>query len=146
MTADNTNSMAGPPLPRPTPMTAPFWDGCRAHELRLQRCDNCGAHRFYPSAACHKCASEHYIWVPVTGRGTVYTWTVIRRALDPVWAARVPFTVVVVAVDVPGRPLIPGTLLDCAPDAVTAEMPVEIFFQDLNDEITLPCWQPSNDR
>ncbi len=133
-----------PPIrPKPKPMSQLFWDGAKAGELCLQCCSGCAAHRFYPSAGCHKCGDHNYDWRTVPGRGHVYTWTVIRRALDPAFQARVPFTVAVVAVDVEGRPLLPGTMRDCAPEAIEAEMAMEIAFEPYDEEISLPCWRPA---
>ncbi len=134
-----------PIRPKPTAMSQPFWDGARVGELRLQCCSGCGAHRFYPSAGCHKCGDDGYDWRAVPGRGHVYTWTVIRRALDPAFQARVPFTVAVVALDVAGRPLLPGTMLDCAPEDLRADMAVDIAFEPYDDDISLPCWRPAGE-
>ena len=74
------------PLPEPTPLTRPFWDGCRRGELRLQRCAGCGDFRFYPAEACHACGSGECTWEAVLGEGRVYSWIVVHRPVDEFWA------------------------------------------------------------
>src|SRR6266480_251426 len=67
------------PLPVPTPETRPFWEAARRHELSLQRCRACGAHVFYPRAACPRCLGPDLEWRRVSGRGRLHTFTVVHR-------------------------------------------------------------------
>ena len=64
------------PTPPPSPDTAPYWDGLRAGKLLLQRCTECRRYRHYPCPMCDGCYSMEYEWVPASGAGTVYSWTV----------------------------------------------------------------------
>jgi uncharacterized OB-fold protein len=130
------------PLPRPTPLTRPFWEGCRLGELRLQRCTGCGRFRFFPSEACHLCGAPDYTWEAVEPAGRVYSWIVVRRAVDEAWAGDVPFAVVVVRLDVPGEPLLTGTLTGCPLDAIEAGMEVRAEFEAVNEDISLLRWRP----
>lgn len=131
------------PLPRPTIDTKEFWEGCRRGELTIQRCKDCGRYRFYPCPMCHFCGSMNAEWVKMSGRGKVYTWTVIRKAADPAWKDDLPYTVVVVELDEQEGLLMPGNLLHCDPEDIQAGMPVEVVFVDVSDEITLPQWRPA---
>ncbi|MEU2613161.1 OB-fold domain-containing protein [Micromonospora sp. NPDC007271] len=100
--AAGTRRSAGPPaLPGPTvtPATEPFWSGLRAERLLLQQCERCGAPQHYPRAVCRCCWSEDLRWIPSTGRGTVWTFTVVHRPGNPAWAPRVPYAVLIVELD-----------------------------------------------
>src|SRR5690242_5602974 len=59
---------AAKPIPAPTRETQPYWEGCRAHELRVQRCDDCGTNQFFPRIYCTKCFGDHLHWVKTSGR------------------------------------------------------------------------------
>ena len=74
-------------LPRPTPESAPFWQGCRDHKLLLQYCTACGTHQFYPRVICANCMSEQLEWREASGRGTVETYTIVTRAVSDAYAA-----------------------------------------------------------
>ena len=129
-------------LPRPTPLTQPFWEGCLAGELRLQSCDSCGHYRFFPSEACPHCGTAEHTWRAVSPRGRIYSWIVIHRAPDPAWADEVPYTVVVVRLEVPGDPLLTGVLVDCPAEEIAADLPVRVEFERMNEAIALLRWRP----
>lgn len=131
------------PLPEPSALTQPFWDAAKSGGLSIQKCDGCGRYRFYPTPICASCGSHDYTWTAVSGRGTVYSWIVIRRAIDPVWQADVPFVVAIVELDEQKGLLMPGTLTDVDVKAVDAGMPVEVWFDPVSDRISLPRWRPA---
>lgn len=134
------------PLPRITDLSRPYWEGCAAGDLRLQRCLGCGNYRFFPSEACHSCGHPSFEWEPVTPRATVYSWIVVHRPVDEYWADDVPFAIVVGQMDLPGRPLLTGTLSH--PDGewglatIEAGMPLRASFQRVTDEVHLLVWHP----
>ena len=51
------------PLPKLNADTKPFWDGCRNHELRFQKCGECGHIRWPPSILCPLCYSKKTKWI-----------------------------------------------------------------------------------
>src|SRR5208337_1493634 len=71
------------PLPKPSPTSRPFWEAARRHELTLQRCGACRAFIYYPRDRCSKCFSDQLAWERVSGRGKVYSFTVVRPASSP---------------------------------------------------------------
>jgi uncharacterized OB-fold protein len=75
---------------------APFWDAARRHQLVVQRCLDCGAHRFPAREVCSRCLSRRVEWHPVSGRGRVFSIAIMHQASHPWFAARVPYAVVVV--------------------------------------------------
>ena len=127
------------PLPRPTPLSRPHWDGCRKGVLRVQHCRDCGQHVFIPAPLCTRCQSEALDWVETSGTGTVYSYTVVHRPPRPQF--RVPYVVAIVEM-AEGWHLLTN-LLDVEPEAVEIGMPVRVSFERLSDEITLPYFRPA---
>lgn len=87
------------PLPKINPDNRSFWEGCREHELRFQQCKNCSHVRWPPSDLCPQCHSTEINWVISKGLGKVYTFAVYHTAFHPAFAADLPYTVAVVALD-----------------------------------------------
>jgi len=128
-------------LPRPTPETAAYWEGCRQHELLIQRCTHCGAYQFYPRILCSACMSEHVEWVQSAGCGQVLTFTIVRRAVSEAYAAEVPYVVALIQLE--EGPKMMSNLVHCEPDSVEIGMPVEVVFEDWSEEITIPKFRPA---
>lgn len=131
---------APPPLPVITPETKAFWEGCKKRVLSIQRCRACGKLRWYPKPMCPSCSSLDVEWVPVSGRGTIYTFTIPHQPVHPAFANRVPYVVVVVDLDEGVRFL--SNLVECPLEEVKIGLPVEVVFHDMNDEIALPYFRP----
>jgi uncharacterized OB-fold protein len=127
--------------PEITPLHEPFWDGLRRHELRVQRCDACGRFRFIPSELCPRCHSSAATWTPVSGKGAVYTHTVVHRAPTPAYQADAPYALAYVELD--EGPRMPARLVDVDPDAVEVGMRVEVVYGDLEPGHTLYRFRPS---
>lgn len=130
------------PLPQPSALTQPFWDAARKGELRIQRCDRCARFRFYPTAVCSSCGSQAATWTRMSGRGTVFSWIVVRRAIEAAWKDAVPFTVAVVELAEQKGLLVTGTLTGVEPGDIVAGMPVEVWFEPVSDDVSLTRWRP----
>ena len=141
-----TAGMAGyqKPLPDITPAMRPFWEAARHHQLAVQRCRGCGAHRFPARDICSRCLSREADWVPVSGRGTVFSWAVMHQIYHPGFAADVPYAVVVIELEEGAR--LVSNLVDCPLDAIAAGMPVEVVFEDVTPDVTLPKFRPAARR
>ena len=126
------------PLPRPTRLSRPHWDGCRGGVLRVQRCRDCGHFVFIPQPLCTRCHADALAWVESTGRGTVYSYTVVHRAPRPTF--EVPYVVAIVELEEGWHML--TNLVDIAPGAVSVGTRVEVAFRAMSDEITLPYFRP----
>ena len=87
------------PVPAITAETKPFWDGCRAGELRYKRCAGCGRVQFYPRALCAGCGGVDLAWQRSRGDGTVHAVTLVHRAPSAAFKADVPYAVALVDVD-----------------------------------------------
>jgi uncharacterized OB-fold protein len=129
------------PLPYVTKLATPFWEGTRAHELRLQRCRACASYRFPPQVLCRECLAEEHDWTAVSGKATVYSFVVQHRPATPAFADDVPYVVAVV--ELAEGPLMLTNIVGCAPEAISAGMPVEVTFVEATDEITLYPFRPA---
>jgi len=130
------------PLPRANQLTQPFWQAAHEHRLVVQRCKACGKMRFYPSGGCEHCGSMDYEWVQCSGRGRIYSWIVVHRNVDPGWQKRTPFVSAIVELADQAHVLVPGLLSEIAPDKVVANLEVEVWFEDMTPDISLPRWRP----
>ncbi len=122
------------------PRHAPFWEALRSHRLLLQRCDDCGRYRFVPGEMCSLCYSRRMTWTAVSGRGTLYTYTVVRRAPTPAYQAQAPY--VLVEVELEEGPRVTSTLVDMEPENVRIGMPVVVVFDDVAPDLTLYRFTP----
>ncbi len=121
-------------------MFTPLWDGTSRKELLIQRCNACGAFRHPPSPICQNCLSDQHEWVPASGRGSVYTFAVVRQALGRGWEEKVPYVVAVIELEEGPRFL--SNVVNVDPDAVRIGMPVEVTYLERADAATLPLFQP----
>lgn len=92
-----TDIMARRPVPHPTEISAPHWDGARNRRLMVQRCDDCGAYVFIPRHFCTNCLSAALVWLESSGQGVIYSYTIIHRAPDP--SFETPYCAAIVALD-----------------------------------------------
>ncbi|MEX0684267.1 MAG: OB-fold domain-containing protein [Dehalococcoidia bacterium] len=130
------------PLPVPSPEARRFWEGAKNHELWLPYCRPCAKSYWYPRDFCPTCGTREVEWRKSTGRGRVYTFAIQYRAFHPGWNDATPYVTALIDLDEGVR--IFSNLVDVAPDpkALRCEMPVEVVFDDVTDEITLPKFRP----
>ena len=117
--------------------TAGFFEAARRGELAIRVCSQCGAVLHMPRAYCHTCGSWDGRWQPVSGRGEVYSWTVVEHQVHPAFPA--PYTVVLVELDdLPARLIgyLPGT-----PELAEGQA-MEVWFETLDHGVVLPQWKP----
>lgn len=129
------------PLPVLDHLSTPFWEGCRAHQLRLQKCTQCSQAQFPPGPICKYCRSSGLQWINGSGRGTVYSWIVVRHPIPAeIYAPEVPYVVALVNLAEGVR--MPTNIVGCAPEDIVAGMPVEVVFRDLTEQVSLPQFRP----
>ena len=116
-----------------------FWDGTREGELRLQRCNACGKVYFPPRPFCPACAAREVSVFAANGNGRLYSYVIHHR---PVPGFTPPYAIAVVELE--EGPRLMTNITDCpqTPEALELDMPVEIAFEKLDDEITLPLIRP----
>lgn len=128
------------PVPRVDEETRGYWEACRRHELVLQRCGQCRTLRYYPRTVCPECLSDEVRWERMSGRGTVYTFTVTYQNQAPGFRDELPYVLAYVTLD--EGPQMLTNVVGCKPDEVEIGMPVEVTFEDVNDEIAIPRFKP----
>ena len=128
------------PLPAVTEDGAPYWAAAREGRLELQRCSACKHWRFPPSVVCPKCLAFEHEWAPVSGRAVIYSFIVVHRPQHPGFAKDVPYNVALVELE--EGPRMHTNVVECANEALRIGMPVEVVFEKVDDEITLPKFRP----
>ncbi len=123
------------PLPQPTLDNREFYEAAGRGELRFQRCADCGRWRHYPRPVCPGCLSRRYTWERASGRGRIYTWTIVHGPTLPAFQAELPYNVVDVLMDEGIH--FQSQLLDCPPEEIRADLPVEAVFVPVSEEMTL---------
>jgi uncharacterized protein len=134
---------SGRPRPRADRDTKPFWDGCAARELRVQRCAQCSATRFPPGEFCPVCHSPQARWVTLPGTGTVQSFVVVHRAFDPAFGADVPYVVGLVRLDATRPPVVlPGNVRCADAGEIRVGLPVIADFEDLGEGVAMAAFRP----
>lgn len=129
------------PLPQPTPWSLPFWEGTRQHELRIQRCSDCRKAIFFPKKFCPHCLSRNVAWERANGRGTIYSFTVVRNNPPSPFMRDVPFVIAIVTLDEGVRMM--TNIVQCDPEKLRCDQPVEVVFDDdRSAEISIPMFRP----
>jgi uncharacterized OB-fold protein len=126
----------GKPLPSLQDLSGEFYDWCKRGELRFQRCGECGAWRHVPREMCPRCGSWQWEWTRSSGRGTVFTWTVVNVALHPAFAGDVPLAPAVIEMEEGVRLL--SQVVDCPPEQLEVGLPVEVVLDEVTPEVSLP--------
>ncbi len=128
-------------LPLPDEATEFYWQAASRRELAVQRCRACRTFVHPPRSECVKCASKDFAPERVSGRGTVYSFTISHHAAGGV---KTPFALVLVElVEQPGLRIL-ANLLDCPHEQVRCGMPVEVAFEEVEGGVTLPQFRPAS--
>ncbi len=133
-------------VPRPTPLSAPYWAGCARGELLFQRCAACGRSGQVPSWICRWCGRADLAWQPSAGAGEIYSWSVVWRPRSP--GLQVPHAVVIADMD-EGFALL-SNLGHCDSEALVIGARVQVVFHRLSDNVGLPLlvledWAPDGE-
>ena len=124
------------PIPTITSEMRPFYEAAKRHELFVQRCKGCGAHRFPARDLCSECLSRDVEWVKVSGNGEVFSFNIMHQVYHPGFADEVPYAVVLVKLQEGAK--LNSNLVGVKPHDIRVGMPVKVVFEDITDEITLP--------
>lgn len=128
------------PLPVINEDNAPYWEYCRNHELRMQKCTDCGHIRFPASIICPKCHSMEAEWTQLSGRGKVYSYVIYHMAYHPSYKDDIPYTVAIIQLN--EGPRMESNITGCKGEDIQIDMPVEVYFDDVTDDISLPKFKP----
>lgn len=124
------------PVAAPDAVTEPWWDATREGRLTVQRCTACGSTQLYPRAICTTCGSLDLELMDASGRGTVYSYTLVRRAPHP--AFEPPYLVALVRLA--EGPVVLSNLVGVEPGEAGCDMPVRLQWEALPDGRKLPLF------
>ncbi|MGI9295510.1 MAG: Zn-ribbon domain-containing OB-fold protein [Pseudomonadales bacterium] len=121
-----------------SPASVPFWEGCRAGELRLQKCNRCAHLQFYPRTVCSRCLSDTLTWTVASGVGVVASYTIIRQSVSKAYADKVPYTVALV--DLAEGPRMMSLIDGLEPNQIRVGDAVHVTFKQWTDDTVLPTF------
>jgi uncharacterized OB-fold protein len=120
-------------------VSEPFWGGCRAEELRYQRCRGCGESNFPPTEHCRYCLSADLAWLASSGVGEIYSWTVVYRPVTADFEP--PYAPAIVTLDEGYQML--TNIVGVPPEELAVGMPVQVQFHTVGADLTLPYFTRS---
>jgi uncharacterized OB-fold protein len=128
--------------------TRGFWEAAQRESLVIPRCAACSHWSWYPSEACSQCGGVEMPWTAVGGRGTLFTFTEVKRALFEQYRSKAPYITGLVALEEEPRVRLATLFVDCKAAELTLDMPVEVTFRTLSfpetaGEILAPMWRPA---
>ncbi len=124
-------------LPKETELSTPYWQGCRDGVLYMQSCDGCGLFQFYPRTICSHCGDKQLQWLPVSGRGRVLSFSVVRRGISPAYEA--PYVVALIALE--DGPTMMSGIQTQDPATVRVGARVEVVFESWDEEVAVPMFK-----
>lgn len=127
--------------PRTTPLSEPYWEGCRNAELRLQHCLDCGHVQLPPRPHCTLCRGEQLEWRAASGRGQVESFTWVHMPLTEAWADDVPYAVALIRLD--EGPMMMSNLRQCSEAQLAVGLNVLVTFEARSESIHLPQFRPA---
>lgn len=128
------------PLPLISDVNRAFWDAAKRHQLRLQRCAKCSRYWYPPGPVCPFCWSRDFDWSEVSGRGKVTSWVVFHQLYYEGFKDDIPYNVA--QVELAEGPRLIANLVDVRNEDIRMDMPVEVIFEDVTADVTLPQFRP----
>ena len=132
------------PRPIPSPLTEGFWEAASRHELAIQRCCRCRLWFHPPVPICSRCHCGELAFEQVSGRGTIYTYTVMHDDLVPGFESAMPLPIIAVELEEQADLVVVSNLVDARERTATIGELVEVTFEDLPDGGALPQFRPSD--
>lgn len=124
--------------------TQPYWDSCRARQLSIPRCRNCGTFRMPPSAFCPVCQSQAMEMVPTSGNGIVYSFSIVETAIVSAVANAIPYVPAVISIPDGGNVRLITNIVACPVEDIAIDMPVHVVWHERADGWVLPYFTPDS--
>ncbi len=128
------------PLPVVQPWSEEFWKAAKQHRLVIQECNECETKIFYPRKFCPECWSPNLGWSEASGKGKVAKFTIMLDQVEPVFWEDLPYILAYVDLEEGIRMM--TRIVECKPEEVTFDMDVEVVFEDVTEEFSLPYFRP----
>jgi len=129
------------PLPATQPWSEEFWKAAKLHKLVIQTCKKCNTKIFYPRKFCPNCWSSDLGWSEATGKARVYTFTITMDMVEEKFKEDLPYALAIVELEEGIRMM--TRIVDCKPEDVYIGMDVQVVFEDITDDYTLPFFKPA---
>ena len=131
------------PLPVVQPWSEEFWKAAKQHKLLIQECKECKSKIFYPRKFCPECWSPDLGWIEASGKARIYSYSVTMGQVEPRFMKDLPYVLAYVDLEEGIRMM--TRIVGCKPEEVTFDMDVEVVFEDITEEFSLPYFQPLKD-
>ncbi|MBI4764930.1 MAG: Zn-ribbon domain-containing OB-fold protein [Deltaproteobacteria bacterium] len=128
------------PIPVMQPWTKEFWKATKDHILLIQTCKECKSKIFYPRKFCPECWSGNLDWIEAGGKGKVFAFTITRDMVEPKFMTDLPYVLAMVTLEEGIRMM--TRIVECDPEKVEMGMDVEVVFEDISEECSLPMFRP----
>jgi len=128
----------------PNSWTEPFWIAAGQHQLVVQRCVSCGTVRHPPGPFCPTCRTQESEWMDLSGRATLYSFTVIRHALAPHLREYLPMVIAVVEPEEAPNARLVANLVEVEVEDVVIGMPLEVVWEDAGDGVAVYRFRPAD--
>lgn len=129
------------PLPKPVKWSLPFWEGAKEHKLLLKRCTSCGHIDHPPYLYCTECMADQHEWIEAAGKAVLYAYAVNEYGVPFPFMPDLPY--VVALIDLEEGPRMISNIVGCNPKDLRNGMDLEVVFDDVSPEVTLPKWKPA---
>jgi uncharacterized OB-fold protein len=132
---------SSPPIPGDHPLHRFYWEAVRNHQLQLLRCDGCRHFVHYPRPICPRCGSTSLTPTPISGRGTLYSYTVVMQAGHPYFVDKIPYVIGVVEIEEEVGVRMPAGI-EGTEEELRCGTPMEVVFRDVTESLVLPFFRP----
>lgn len=129
------------PAPIPDAISAPFFDGARQGRLMLQHCTDCGRWSFPVRERCPHCFAAKLEWRQASGKGTLYTFTVMHQVMNPGFAGSVPYNIA--QVDLAEGVRMISNVVGIGNDSLRVGMALEAVFDGVGGDVHIPKFRPA---
>jgi uncharacterized OB-fold protein len=130
------------PRPNEGLVSEPYWEAAKQHRLMAQKCQQCGGLWAPPTAVCEGCLSPDLDWIELSGKGKVWSYIIMHQLYYPAFADDIPYNIAVIRSD--EGPKFVTNLVGVKNEDIKVEMPVEVVFDDVDEDLTLPKWRPAS--
>ena len=120
-----------PPMPVPDALTQFFWDGVKERKLLILQCQSCGHYIHTPKPVCRFCLSADLTPKQVSGRASLFSWTVAMQPFHPYWADKIPYIYAIVELAEQPELKLATNIVDCPEGELKASMPLEVVFREI---------------
>jgi uncharacterized OB-fold protein len=131
------------PIPIPQPESDNYWEGAKAGELRLRKCDDCNQAYFYPRNICPDCGNNNTSWITASGKAKIHTFAIVHRPPHPGFMDDIPYVPAIVELEEGPRMATQIVNVEADPSAISIDMAVKVVFESITDEISLPKFEPA---